>query len=262
MPIRYNPNEPLREYFAIYRLPVTLEECVDQYRIDRIEQVDHELGLTIDDYVHLRPLDDSPIRHIAGLFDPLGFFADSSLAQLPPATQALLPPVPSSLAEFDPRFATWSAPFIEQMKQRLESVSQATVLRLASAIATSYFDTRHTFGKSRDRAVAYLAMNSADNPARQHIGEIRWESHRRVLDIPDMVETRKQDLRALFDEVKLPLRPVELEHIEDQVLFEYAADMRMFVLEQNRHIVFCSKCSARVLEVNSQLYSPVSHFVM
>lgn len=262
MPIRYNPNEPLRGYFAIYRLPATLDECVDQYRVDQIEAIDHELNLTIDDYIHLRPLDDSPIRHIAGLFDPLGFYGDDSLADKPPATRAFLPPVPSALVDVDSRFADWSAPFVRLIEQRLKSVSDATVLRLASAIAASYFDASPAFGESRNDAISYLAMNSADNPARRYVRELPWQRHRRVLTMPDMVETRKRDLTELFEQVELPLRPVELEHVEDSVLFEYAGDMRMFVLEQNRHIVFCSKCSSRVLEVNSQLHSPLPEMVM
>lgn len=269
MPIQYNPQMSLKDHLAIYFLPVSLGECVEQFRVDQMESANLDLGLKLEDYKVLaysqKPFSwdrYSKVDHAAGLFHPMEFYQDKSLFSQLPGRSAFLPPVPSTLTRFDPRFALWSAPFVDEMRKRLADLDDAQVLTLAAAVSTLWLDQESHIGPERDRNITYIAMNNLDNPARERLSDLPWEKLRRVISMPNMIDTRKKDLLDLFEQTGMPLRGVELEHIDDETIFEYATDMRQYVLQQNRHIAFCSKCSARVLEVNTQLHQPVSANVM
>jgi len=40
MGIRYEQDTPLKEYMGVYQIPATLADCVEQYRLDCIQNVD------------------------------------------------------------------------------------------------------------------------------------------------------------------------------------------------------------------------------
>jgi hypothetical protein len=76
-----------------------------------------------------------------------------------------------------------------------------------------------------------------------------------------MIEQRKTDFVQLFIDRGMPLEPRELECLNQQDLIDCATDMRFYVLERNRHVVFCKRCSSAMLFLNSQTMAPISEHV-
>lgn len=77
-----------------------------------------------------------------------------------------------------------------------------------------------------------------------------------------MVERRRRDFVQLFKDYGRPLQDYEIECVSDDVLVEYATDMRVYILELNRHVTFCKKCGLRMLTINQQIMAPSTVLVM
>jgi hypothetical protein len=264
MPILYDPSTPLKEYLSVYYIPTSMAECIEQYRVDRIQSVDEELTISEDDYQLIGPESDSEYQNILNLYDPLGYYRDTTFSVLPPGPQAYLPPVPSDLINRSVAVSQVAAPHLNRVREKLKSASDKLIIRLAMGVAAAYFDDTFSADAKRDEAVCYLAFNTADNPASRYLSDNRevWEQHRRQIDLPDMVNQRKKDLLDLFKNYGKPLKKYELECVTDQSLFEYANDMRLYILEQNRHLTFCKRCGSRMLLLNSQIMQPTSTVLM
>jgi len=59
----------------------------------------------------------------------------------------------------------------------------------------------------------------------------------------------------LFTTLGVPLETSELECLSREELISCATDIRSYILERNRHIVFCKACSKKMLVLNMQVMS-------
>jgi hypothetical protein len=74
-----------------------------------------------------------------------------------------------------------------------------------------------------------------------------------------MVAVRKADFVRLFTTLGVPLEARELECLSREELISCATDIRSYILERNRHIVFCKACSKKMISLNMQVMSVRSH---
>ena len=97
MGIRYEQDTPLKEYMGVYQIPATLADCVEQYRLDCIQNVDQNTKISELDYSLIIDPGQQGYDNAFAVYDPLGYFGDTTLSALPPKTTASIPPLPSRL---------------------------------------------------------------------------------------------------------------------------------------------------------------------
>ena len=97
MGIRYEQDTPLKEYMGVYQIPATLADCVEQYRLDCIQNVDQNTKISELDYSLIIDPGQQGYDNAFALYDPLGYFGDTTLSALPPKTTASIPPLPARL---------------------------------------------------------------------------------------------------------------------------------------------------------------------
>jgi hypothetical protein len=263
MPIPFSTNTPLLANFGLYEIPATLAECVEQYRLDAVQLASTTLNVSDDVLELLTPHGSSFSDGFGPMFDPVACVGDTSLHRSPPGCEALLPPLPSTVVaeieDLQPEMLLYAA----RLAKRFDQVSDLDVISLAQLVAVSFCENS---GEARNRqgALRYVAANNASSPTaamlRGHPS--LWDGRRRKVDIPDMRAARKDDFVALFEQYGKPLQPHEIECVSDELLIRYASDMRAYILEQNRHIVFCRACSNRMLYFNARAMAPPSDTVM
>ena len=263
MGIRYEQDTPLKEYMGVYQIPATLADCVEQYRLDCIQNVDQNTEISELDYSLIIDPGQQGYDNAFAVYDPLGYFGDTALSALPPNTTASIPPLPSRLIRESVALSTLAEAHCLRLTDRLGGTSDEIVGNLASGVAAAYFDFDFKPRVRRD-LITYLAYNSAVNPASRVLSNHpeKWEHRRREITLPDMVERRRLDFVQLFKDYGRPLQDYEIECVSDDVLVEYASDMRLYILELNRHVTFCRKCGMRMLAINQQIMSPSSALVM
>jgi len=197
------------------------------------------------------------------LYDPLGYFGDTTLSVLPPKDMASIPPLPSRLIRESVALTTLAEAHYLRLASRFGETPDKLLTSLAAGVAAAYLDFEFKPGGRKD-LVTYLAYNSAVNPASSVLSKHaeKWEHRRREIALPDMVERRRRDFVQLFKDYGRPLQDYEIECVSDDVLVEYATDMRVYILELNRHVTFCRKCGLRMLAINQQIMTPSSELVM
>jgi hypothetical protein len=263
MGIRYEQDTPLKEYMGVYQIPATLADCVEQYRLDCIQNVDQNAKISELDYSVIIEPGQQGYDNAFALYDPLGYFGDTTLSVLPPKPTASIPPLPSTLVRESVALSSLAEAHYLRLGKRLGETSDELVSNLASGVAAAYFD----FGfkpRGREDLIAYLAYNSAVSPVSRVLSNHpeKWEHRRREIALPDMVERRRRDFVQLFKDYGRPLQDYEIECVSDDVLVEYATDMRVYILELNRHVTFCKKCGLRMLTINQQIMAPSTALVM
>jgi hypothetical protein len=86
--IQYDETIPFVEHFGMYQVPDTLADAVEQYRIDSLRSVMEKLHVGPEIFELLVTEDDSVTDDFGTLCDPLGYYADSLLSYVKPATSA------------------------------------------------------------------------------------------------------------------------------------------------------------------------------
>jgi hypothetical protein len=257
--IQYDATIPFVEHFGMYQVPDTLADAVGQYRIDSLRSAMERLHVGPEIFELLVTEDGSVTDDFGTLCDPLGYFADSLLSCMKPATSASLPPVPSTLAELGVGGAAlWIIP---PVPKALNQADSAAIGKVATLTATSFCDTDFVVG---DRAanLRYIALNSVDHPASMVLRETKiWVPYRRQISLPDMVAVRKADFVRLFTTLGVPLEARELECLSREELISCATDIRSYILERNRHVVFCHACAKKMLNLNMQVMSAQTNHV-
>jgi len=247
MPIPYDPEMPLEVQCWTHRLPATLADCIDQFRLDIILKT-----LETDDFdpalLHLFNGD-----HVADAtnfnqrFDPLISMGDNTLAGIPPGEIALLPPLPLSLIGEFPEKQPEMTLYAAQFAKRFSALSDCVVLSIGRVAAASLCDESPAI-ESRDEAIVYMAVNNGNSPVARFLAEhpTSWHHRRRRLALPDMRKVRKNDFVALFEQHGQPLSPHELECVSDSIMLGFVHDLRTYVLERNRHIAICGACAGKL----------------
>jgi len=251
--IQYDATIPFVEHFGMYQVPDTLADAVEQFRIDSLRSAMARLHVGPEIFELLVTEDDSVTDAFGTLCDPLGYYADSLLSCVKPATTASLPPVPSTLAELGVGGAAlWIIPPIPKALNQADSVA---IGKVATLTATSFCDTDFVVG-DREANLRYIALNNVDHPASTVLRDSKlWVPYRRQITLPDMVAVRKADFVRLFTTLGVPLETSELECLSREELISCATDIRSYILERNRHIVFCKACSKKMLVLNMQVMS-------
>jgi len=250
--IHYDETVPFVQLFGMYQVPATMADAVEQHRIDALRGAMERLEVGPDIFELLVTDDDSTTDDFGSLCDPIAYYGDTSLSYVKPGTLPNLPPIPSSLADMSVGGrALWIVP---QVPNRLQQADSASIRKIAILTATSFCDTDFVEG-DREANLRYIALNSVDHPASAVLREspILWATFRRNIEIPDMVAQRNADFVKLFSDMGIPLEPRELECLSQEDLMACATDLRLFVLERNRHVVFCQKCSKEMLYLNAQV---------
>ena len=257
--IRYDASIPFVEHFGMYQVPDTLADAVEQYRIDSLRSAMEKMHVGPEIFELLVTEDASVTDDFGTLCDPIGYFADSLLSYVKPATSAFLPPVPSTLADLGVGGAAlWIVP---PVPKALVEADSASIAKVATLTATSFCDTDFVVG-DREANLRYIALNSVDHPASMVLRESKiWIPYRRQMSLPDMVAVRKADFVKLFTMLGVPLEARELECLSREELIACATDVRSYILERNRHIVFCKGCSKKMLNLNVQVMSAQTEHV-
>jgi len=257
--IKYDATIPLVEHFGMYQIPATLADAVDQHRIDSLQSAMESLHVGPEIFELLVTEDDSVTSDFGTLCDPTGYFADSSLRCLKPATTASLPPVPSTMAKLGVGgSALWIIP---PMPKALKKADCAAISKVAKLTATSFCDTDFVVG-DREANLRYIALNNVDHPASMVLRESKiWVPYRRQISLPDMVAVRKADFVKLFAALGSPLEARELECLSREELISCASDMRHYILDRNRHVVLCQACGDEMVNLNRQVMSPRAEHV-
>jgi hypothetical protein len=142
--IQYDATIPFVEHFGMYQVPDTLADAVGQYRIDSLRSAMERLHVGPEIFELLVTEDGSVTDDFGTLCDPLGYFADSLLSCMKPATSASLPPVPSTLAELGVGGAAiWIIP---PVPKALNQADSAAIGKVAILTATSFCDTDFVVG--------------------------------------------------------------------------------------------------------------------
>ncbi len=249
--IQYDDTIPLVEHFGMYQVPDTMADAVEQYRIDSLRSAMETLHVGTEIFELLVTEDDSKTDDFGSLCDPIAYFGDSSLNYVKPATTVSLPPVPSTLAEMGVGGpALWIVPAVPKALKQADSSS---IRKVATLTATSFCDKGFVLG-DRETNLRYIALNSVDHPASLILRESKlWIPFRRTIEIPDMVAVRKADFVRLFVTLGVPLEARELECLSKADLVACATDLRSYILERNRHVVFCKACAKNMLYLNAQV---------
>lgn len=250
-PLASTAPKTLKDHFERFCLPSNLWECVHQYRVDRFDAAMRKHGLVTKDLWLTVSHDEIPFLSFENVFDPFAYYADSGPLNSAPGTHVVMPPVPAKLYY---GLTTDSTPLVQRdiyrLTGRMTKVSTKKVLGLAWAVAAYYLDDEPGFGSNREEAVAYIALNDVQNSFQKHaMKRDIWSSRTRGVTLPNMVETRKADFRELFAKVGQPIDELEFKCMPTSDIIDYATDLRATLLGHNRHIVFCSKCSGRLLEM-------------
>ena len=265
MALELEKEAQLKDYVWIYALPGTMEESIEQHRLDCIREADAKLNLAEEDYLLIGPVPGSPHGQLIRLYDPLLYFQDTSLGRMQPGVSALIPPVPADIVGRDESLKGIARPHVEQVAQKLSNVDKDRLVRLAEGVAASVFDSAFSRkSMTRKKAIEYIAYSTADNPVSEHLSQNpnTWSTYRREIRIPDMVEKRKAELIELFVRFGQPLNERELDCLSEKTLSDFAFDLRYYILEQNRHITFCRKCANKMLVLNQAINTPVTDLVM
>jgi len=251
--IQYDASIPFVEHFGMYQVPDTLADAVEQFRIDSLRSAMERLHVGTELFELLVTEDDSVTDDFGSLCDPIAYYADSLLSYVKPATTASLPPVPSTLAEMGVGGqALWIIP---PTPKALKLADSASIGKVAMLTATSFCDTDFIAG-DREANLRYIALNSVDHPASTVLRESKiWVPYRRQISLPDMVAVRKADFVRLFTTLGVPLEARELECLSREDLVSCATDIRSYILERNRHVVFCKACAKKMLYLNAQVMS-------
>ena len=229
--IQYDASIPFVEHFGMYQVPDTLADAVEQYRIDSLRSAMEKMHVGPEIFELLVTEDVSVTDDFGTLCDPIGYFADSLLSYIKPATSASLPPVPSTLADLGVGGAAlWIVPPVPKALVKADS---ASVVKVATLTATSFCDTDFVVG-DREANLRYIALNSVDHPASMVLRESK---------------------------IGVPLEARELECLSREELIACATDVRSYILERNRHIVFCKGCSKKMLNLNMQVMSAQTEHV-
>jgi hypothetical protein len=257
--IKYDPSIPFVQHFGIYQIPETMADAIEQFRLDRLRTLLDTHRVSNDVFELLATGDDSEVDNFGELCDPLGYFGDTSQNRIKSGQTATLPPVPSMLADLGVGGSDmWQ---INLVPKGLLTADDATVAIIASLVAASFCDPSYS-PSDRPAAIRYITINNVDHPASKILRESNlWQSHRRTIEIPDMIVQRKADFVQLFIDRGMALEPRELECLSQQDLIDCATDMRFYVLERNRHVVFCKRCSSAMLFLNSQTMAPTQGHV-
>jgi hypothetical protein len=257
--IQYDATIPFVQHFGMYQVPDTAADAVEQYRIDTLRSAMEKLHVGPDIFEILVTEDDSVTDDFGTLCDPIGYYADSSLSYVKPSTTASLPPVPSTLAEMGVGGqALWIIPPVPKALMQADS---AAISKVAMLTATSFCDTDFIVG-DREANLRYIALNNVDHPASKILRDSKiWVPYRRQISLPDMVAIRKADFVKLFRTLGVPLEARELECLSREDLISCATDIRSYILERNRHVVFCKTCSKEMLRLNTQVMSLQSEHV-
>jgi hypothetical protein len=257
--IQYDASIPFVEHFGMYQVPDTLADAVEQYRIDSLRSAMEKLHVGPEIFELLVTEDDSVTDDLGTLCDPIGYFADSLLSYVKPAVTASLPPLPSTLAELGVGGqALWIIP---PVPKALREANTASVAKVAALTATSFCDTDFIAG-DREANLRYIALNNVDHPASKILRESKiWAPYRRQIKLPDMVEVRKADFVRLFTTLGVPLENRELECLSRDELVSCATDIRSYMLERNRHVVFCKSCAKKMLDLNMQVMSAQTNHI-
>ncbi len=129
--IHYDPTIKFVEHFGMYQAPDTLADAVEQYRIDALRTAMQRLHVGTEIFELLVTEDNSLTGHFGTLCDPIGYFADSSLNYLKPKTSAILPSVPSTLADLGVGGpALWIIPPISKALKQADGPSIAKIAAL------------------------------------------------------------------------------------------------------------------------------------
>ena len=245
------PPEDLNVHFDKYCIPSNLKECVDQFRMDRVDAVMNQHGLTSEDLWLLVVHDEISFHSFSDVFDPLAYYEDFTAFHTAPGICAVMPPVPSNVfsrAEEAEHHAVLLD--ILHLRKHMKNVPIEKVIGLARVVAAYYLDNDRGFEENRWTAIRYIALNDIQNSNRKFIAKSEhWSARTRRVTLPDMVTRRKADLRELFARLDQPLKETEFNCLSTSELSEYAADQRSLVLSQNRHIVFCSKCVLQLHQI-------------
>ena len=257
--IRYDATVPFVEHFGMYQVPETMADAVEQFRIDALRSAMEKLNVGPEIFELLVTEDDSVTDDFGTLCDPIGYFADSLLKHVKPGTSVSLPPVPSTLADLGVGGpALWIVPPVSRALKQADSES---IQKVATLTATSFCDAGFIPG-DREANLRYIALNSVDHPASMVLRESNlWIPYRRSIDIPDMVAVRKADFVRLFTTLGVPLESRELECLNQADLVACATDLRSYILERNRHVVFCKACAKKMLHLNAQVMASQSEHI-
>ncbi|RZU28902.1 hypothetical protein [Edaphobacter modestus] len=251
--MKYDPTIPFVQHFGMYQLPDTMADALEQHRLDRLTAVLDRNKTTSEVFELLATGNDSEVDNFGDLCDPLAFFGDVSLGRIKAGRTALLPPVPSSLADREVGGAALWSEFA--VPDGIRTAEDATVALVATLVATSFCDDDFV-PQDRSTSLRYIGINSVDHPASKVLrSSTIWQDYRRPIELPDMVEQRKADFVQLFIDHGMPLEHRELECLSKEALIDCATDMRYYILERNRHIVFCKRCSNAMLYFNSRAMS-------
>jgi hypothetical protein len=252
--IKYDEKIPFVEHFGMYQIPATMADAVEQFRIDSLTRTMAELEVGPEIFELLVTEDDSKTSDFGTLYDPIAYFADSSLIYAKPSATASMPPVPSNLALMGVGGqALWVLPPTPKALRQADSLA---IVKVALLVATSLCDGDFITG-DREANLRYIALNSVDHPASEILRDSSlWKSYRHEVTIPDMVAIRRADFVKLFSDAGAPLEPRERECLNRADLLGCASDLRRYILDRNRHVVFCKKCANEMLYLNAQVMSP------
>jgi hypothetical protein len=248
--IPYDKSIPFIEHFRSYLIPDTMAEAVEQFRLESVRSAMELLKVGPEIFELLATDDNSKADNFGSFCDPIGYFDDTSLNYIKPTTIATLPPLPSTLARLQiGGDATWS---VDHIPEALRLADNILVCKIATLVAASFCDSDF-IPEGRDTNLKYIALNNVDHPASEVLRETSlWQPFRRIIEVPDMVAMRKADFIQLFKEKGSPLEPREIECQSNQQLLDYATDLRAYILDRNRHMIFCSRCSKQLLYLNAQ----------
>jgi hypothetical protein len=263
-PLASTVTNNLKEYFDKFCLPSNLRECVDQYRVDRFDAAMRKHGLVTEDLWLTVSRGEIPFPSFSDVFDPFTYYDDSGPVSIAPGTFVVMPPVPAKV--FD-GLAIDSDPLVQMdidcLAEHLTEVPTKKVLGLAWAVAAYYLDDEPGFGRNREAAIAYIALNDVQNSFHEHaVKREVWSSRTRGVTLPNMLATRKDQFREVFARAGQPINEVEFECMPLGDIIEYATDQRAVMLGHNRHMVFCFKCSRRQLEMMNTMHYHASDLVM
>ncbi len=245
MTIPYSSSRPFVEYLSTYQIPSTMAGAIEQYRLDEVSRVMEEECLD-EDLLRLC----YPVRRHTSeftfFFTPLFPGWDDSLQHAPVSPVVMLAPLPSSVIAAFPQHECQALLYAGCVTRRLLPLSDDDVFRIARLVQAAMCDrTERTF--SRISAIRYISHNCIDSPIRIAMSQAPqvWK-HTREVYVPDMKTKRQSDFRKLFSLYGSPLGQNEIECPDDSDLVRYASDMRSCLLDRNRHLTFCQRCSERL----------------
>ena len=242
-------------------IPSTLLQCYDAYRTQLLQPLCESSLPILRALEALNSIRTAPETSFHDFFNPVAWVGSIYADREPAGTTIVVSPMALHVAN-----AMKGSPSIlhyliaqdtDRLRVALARFSDKHIHRLGVIAKAGFTDDGVL--ENREQVLTYIAANCSSSVEALILEtpELLTLAPSRVIQMPDMVSSSRQQILAISHKYPVPFHPVELECYTASEIEEYAEDDHDFYLSGRvRHCAICEKCHEALSKRKIQLHSP------